>query len=105
MNEQKLTSSDYGMQRLMMNEIVNFGGLAIKCVAPHLLPYDSVTDIRTCVAFARSSVVFGMLEAPMSKVDHLIDGDYDIQIYSRWGWGACRKQDEGVITIDCDESP
>lgn len=103
--EQKLTSSDYGMQRLLMNEIVNYGGMAIKSVAPHLLPYDPVTHIRTCVAFARNSVKFGMAASPMSMVDHLIDGDYDIQIYSSWGWGGCRTQDEGVITVLCDELP
>ncbi len=105
MQEQKLTSSDFGMQRLMQNEIVNFGGMSIKAVAPFLLPYDAVTDIRTCVAFAREAVVFGMAESPISRVDDLIDGDYDVQIYSSWGWGACRKIDEGVITIACDESP
>ncbi len=103
--EQKLTSSDYGFQRLASGQIVNAFGLAIKSVAPHLLPYNSSTDIRTCVAFAREAVVFGMAEAPMSRVDELVDGNYDIQIYSEWGWGCCRKIDEGVITIDCDESP
>jgi hypothetical protein len=103
--EQKLTSSDYGFQRLASGQIVNAFGLAIKSVAPHLLPYDSGTDVRTCVAFAREAVVFGMAEAPMSRVDELVDGNYDIQIYSEWGWGACRKIDEGVITIACDESP
>ncbi|MBC8132451.1 MAG: hypothetical protein H7X95_05670 [Deltaproteobacteria bacterium] len=105
LNEQKLTSSDFGLQRLMTGEVVNAFGLAIKSVAPHLLPYDSGTDIRTCVAFAREAMVFGMVESPMSRVDDLIEGDYDVQIYSSWGWGACRKIDEGVITIACDESP
>lgn len=105
LNEQKLTSSDFGLQRLVDGQIVHAFGMAIKSVAPALLPYDPVTGIRTCVAFAREAMVFGMAESPVSRVDELIDGDYDIQIYSSWGWGACRRIDEGVIVIPCAETP
>lgn len=103
--EQKLTSSDYGLQRLMTGEVVAAFGLAIKAVAPDLLPYVSGTDVRTCVAFARRSVAFGMAESPMAWVDVLPGKRHDVQLRTEWGWGATRIEDEGVITIACDESP
>lgn len=105
LNEQKLTSSDFGLQRLVDGQIVHAFGMAIKSVSPALLPYDPVTGIRTCVAFAREAMVFGMSESPTSRVDELIEGDFDVQIYSSWGWGACRRIDEGVIVIPCAETP
>jgi hypothetical protein len=103
--EEKLTSADFGLQRLMTGEIVNVFGLAIKAVAPEILPYVSGTDVRTCVAFARRSVVFGMAESPQSWVDVLPGKRHDVQLRTEWGWGATRIEDEGVITIACDESP
>lgn len=103
--EEKLTSADYGLQRLLSGEVVSAFGLAIKVVAPDLLPYASGTDIRTCVAFARRSVAFGIAESPTSWVDVLPEGRHDVQLRTEWGWGATRIEDEGVITIACDESP
>jgi len=103
--EQKLTSSDYGIQRLTDGQVVHAFGLAIKVVAPDVLPYNSSTDVRTCVAFARRSVVFGMAESPQSWVDVLPSKRHDVQLRTEWGWGATRLEDEGVITIACDESP
>lgn len=103
--EEKLTSADFGIQRLMTGEVVNVFGLAIKAVSPDILPYASSTDIRTCVAFARRSVVFGMAESPQAWVDVLPGKRHDVQLRTEWGWGATRLEDEGVITIACDESP
>jgi hypothetical protein len=103
--EQKLTSSDFGLQRLTTGEVVNLFGMNVKVVDPNLLPYVSGTDVRTCVAFARRSVVFGMAESPMAWVDVLPGKRHDVQLRTEWGWGATRIEDEGVITIACDESP
>ena len=105
LNEEKLTSSDFGLQRLMTGEIVNVFGMAVKSVEPALLPYNSTTDVRTCVAFARRSVVFGIAESPRSWVDVIPEKMHDVQLRTDWGWGATRLEDEGVITIACDESP
>lgn len=103
--EEKLTSADFGLRRLMDGQVVSAFGLAIKAVAPDLLPYASGTDIRTCVAWARDSVVFGVAESPTAFVDELPTKRHDIQLRTEWGWGATRLDDEGVITIACDESP
>lgn len=103
--EEKMTSADYGIRRLMDGQVVSAFGLAIKSVDPDLLPYASGTDIRTCVAFARDSVAFGVAENPMAWVDELPTKRHDIQLRTEWGWGATRLDDEGVIDVACDESP
>jgi hypothetical protein len=105
LQEQKLTSADYGLQRLMTGEIISLFGMAVKVVAEEILPYDPATDIRTCVAFARRSVMFGTAESPQSWVDELPTKRHDVQLRTEWGWGATRLEDEGVILIPCDLSP
>lgn len=103
--EEKLTSADYGLRRLMSGEVVAAFGLAIKVVDPNILPYNSGTDVRTCVAWARNSVKFGVAENPTAFVDELPEKRHDIQLRTEWGWGATRLDDEGVISVLCDESP
>jgi hypothetical protein len=103
--EEKLTSADYGIKRLMEGKVVNLFGLAVKVVDPAILPYDSATDIRTCVAFAREHVAFGMAENPQAFVDVLPTKKHDIQLRTEWGWGATRLDEAGVIDIAVDLSP
>ncbi len=103
--EEKLTSADYGIRRLMDGQVVNLFGLAIKVVDPDLLPYVSATDVRTCVAFAREHVAFGVAEHPAAFADVLPGKRHDIQLRTEWGWGCTRLAEEGVIDIACDESP
>jgi hypothetical protein len=103
LNQEKFTSADYGLQRLMSGEVVNFMGVAIKAVSPNLLPYNSSTKVRSCYMFARNSVVFGIAENPMAWVDELPTKRHDVQLRTEWGWGATRLDEEGVIEIACDE--
>lgn len=100
---EQFTSADYGLQRLMSGEVVNFMGVAIKAVSPALLPYDSSTKIRKCYMFARNSVVFGIAENPQAWVDELPTKRHDVQLRTEWGWGALRLDEEGVVEIPCDE--
>jgi enoyl-[acyl-carrier protein] reductase I len=51
------------------------------------------------------SVAFGLAESPQAWVDVLPGTRHDVQLRTEWGWGATRIEDEGVITIVCDESP
>lgn len=105
LKEPKFTSSDYSeLRRLHTGEVVNLMGVAIKCVSPELLPYDSGTAVRSCYAYARNSVVFGLAENPQAWVDVLPGKRHDVQLRTEWGWGATRIDDEGVIEIPCDES-
>jgi hypothetical protein len=103
LNQEKFTSADYGLQRLMSGEVVNFMGVAIKAVSPSLLPYVAATKVRSCYLFARNSVVFGLAENPTAWVDELPTKRHDVQLRTEWGWGALRLDEEGVIEIACDE--
>ena len=103
LKETEFTSADYGLQRLMSGEVVNFMGVAIKAVSPNLLPYTIGTKVRMCYMFARNSVVFGIAENPMAWVDELPTKRHDVQLRTEWGWGALRIDEEGVIEIACDE--
>lgn len=106
LRDTKFTSIDYSeIRRLHTGTVISLMGMSIVCVSPEILPYDSVTDYRTCVAFARNSVVFGIAENPTSWVDVLPGKKHDVQLRSEWGWGAIRIDDEGVLRILCDESP
>lgn len=101
--EEKMINADYGLRRLMDGQVVSAFGLAIKAVDPDLLPYTAGTNVRTAVAFARNSVAFGVAENPTAFVDELPSKRHDIQLRTEWGWGATRIDDEGVITVLCDE--
>lgn len=105
LREEKLTSSDYGLQRLAEGKVVSLFGLAIKALSPALLPHDTGTDVRTCYAFVREAVAFGMAESPSAFVDVLPGKRHDIQLRTEWGWGAARLDGDGVMAILCDESP
>jgi len=104
LKEPEFTSADYSeIRRLHTGAVVNLMGLAIKAVDPSLLPYDTSTKVRSCYAFARNSVVFGLAENPQAWVDELPTKRHDVQLRTEWGWGATRLDDEGVIEIPCDE--
>ena len=103
LTQSQFTSADYGLQRLMSGEVVNFMGVAIKAVSPSLLPYNTSTHVRSCYMFARNSVVFGIAENPQAWVDELPTKRHDVQLRTEWGWGALRLDEEGVIEIACDE--
>jgi hypothetical protein len=100
----EFTSADYSeLRRLHSGEVVNLMGMAIRAVSPALLPYDTNTKVRSCYAFARESVMFGIAENPTAWVDELPTKRHDIQLRTEWGWGCTRLDEEGVIEIPCDE--
>lgn len=104
LRETQFTSSDYSeIRRLHTGQVVQLMGIAIKAVSPDLLPYDTSTHVRSCYAFARNSVVFGLAENPTAWVDVLPGQRHDVQLRTEWGWGALRLDEEGVIEIPCDE--
>jgi hypothetical protein len=104
LHEEKFTSGDFSeIRRLHTGQVINLMGLAIKAVSPSLLPYVSATGVRSCYAFGRNSVVFGIAENPQAWVDELPTKRHDIQLRTEWGWGCTRLDEEGVIEVACDE--
>jgi hypothetical protein len=104
LKQPEFTSADYSeIRRLHSGTVINLMGMAIRAVSPALLPFASGTNVRSCYAFARESVVFGIAENPQAWVDELPTKRHDIQLRTEWGWGCTRLDEEGVIEIACDE--
>jgi len=104
LSETKFTSSDFqALRGLNSGAIVNLMGMAIKAVNPALLPTSGTgaSAYRSCYAFARSAVVFGIAENPQAWVDELPNYRHDVQLRTEWGWGATRLYDEGVLEVQC----
>jgi hypothetical protein len=104
LREEKLTSSDYGFQRLMTGQVVGFAGLAIKAVTPELLPFTAGPNYRSCYAFVREAVAFGKAMEPFARVDVLPTKSHSVQLRSVWGWGCTRLDGDGVLEIRCVET-
>jgi hypothetical protein len=107
LTQEKLTNNFYVDKKPLAGNgtLYSFLGVNLMPVDTSILPYNAGTDIRTCVAFARSSVMFGYAEMPMTRVEELPTHNYNIQLYAEWGWGATRLYDEGVWLMPCDRSP
>lgn len=104
LRESQFTSSDYSeIRRLHTGQVVNLMGIAIRAVSPALLPYNDSTHVRSCYAYARNEVAFGIAEQPQAWVDVLPTGRHDVQLRTEWGWGCTRLSEEGTIEIACDE--
>jgi hypothetical protein len=104
LRETKFTSSDFQTLRMLnTGAVVNLMGISIKAVSPSLLPTtgSGATGYRSCYAFARSAVMFGIAENPQAWVDELPSYRHDVQLRTEWGWGATRLYDEGVIEVQC----
>lgn len=107
LTQEKLTNNFYVDKKPLASDgtLYSFLGVNLMPVDRSILPYNAGTDVRTCVAFARSAVAFGYAENPITRVDELPSYNYNIQLYAEWGWGATRLYDEGVWLIPCDRSP
>lgn len=104
LRQPEFTSTDYSeIRRLHTGEVINLMGMAIRAVSPDLLPFNNSTKVRSCYAYARNEVVFGVAEEPQAWADVLPGKRHDVQLRTEWGWGCTRLSEEGVIEIACDE--
>lgn len=98
------TSSDYAaVKALVDGEISYFMGFEF--LQTELMPLDAGTDIRTCCAYAKSGICFGVAEDTIVRSDERADLSYTNQIYVEASFGATRMEEEKVVAIYCDESP
>lgn len=106
LHENKLINHDFHTDRPLDTGIIRTAvGVDFIVVDDSVLPYNAGTDIRTCVMWARRSVVAGIAEDPIFKMDALPGQNYDWQLYMEWGWGATRLDEAGVLRIFADQSP
>lgn len=99
----EVTSHDFNTVRaLVEGEVDTFMGFKFKRISRNILPLN--TDIRTCVAWARS----GMKLSDSGRTTHMdvrSDKSHALQIRTVAAIGATRTEEEKVVVIYCDEVP
>lgn len=106
MRDEKFINNDYTtLRRGDTGMVKSFQDMNLVVVQDSMLPHNISTDVRTVVFFDRSSLLVGVAEEWMNRVELLPTKNYDIQLYAEWGWGAARLYDEGVVAVEVDESP
>ena len=98
----EVTSEDYNVVKaLVEGKVDTFLGFKFRRLSSKVLPKSG--DVRSCVAFTKSAVLFN--EGPKSTtIDRMLGKQNKIQIYSTALVGGCRLHDEGVVTIACNEA-
>ncbi len=61
----------------------------------------TVQKVRTCYAYTPRSVVAASIRNPFTRVSELPEHNYNIQLYTKFGIGAARLLDKGVLKLDC----
>jgi hypothetical protein len=103
-NVVEVKSSDYNNVKALVDGNVNrFMGFDF--VMLELLTLDAATDIRTCIAFHRDSIVLGVGSDKKVKIDERADLSHTIQVRTTLLIGSARLEEEGVVLIYTDESP
>lgn len=101
----EVTSADYNTVRaLVEGEVDTFLGFKFKRVSRNILPYNAATDVRTCVAWAKT----GIKMSDAGRTTHMdvrSDKSHALQIRTVAAIGATRTEEEKVVAILCDESP
>lgn len=109
MLDSRFTSRDFvnnnGRSILEEGMPIPFYGFNIVVANPDLSTYDSGTDVRTCLAWTRSGMIYGSSEelninvgldqtrlfTPLTSMEFIV--------------GAMRHDEQKVVEILCDESP
>lgn len=101
----EVTSSDFNVVRaLYAGEIDTFMGMKFRRVSKNFFPYNSGTDVRSIVAWARSGIVLADSGREV-HIDTRVDKSHALQIRSVCAVGATRTEEVKVVEIACDESP
>jgi len=102
-NVVEVKSTDYNnVKALVDGTITRFMGFEF--VQTELLSLNS-TDVRTCVAYQRDGLAFGIGMDKSVKIDIRADLNHTVQIRTVLMIGATRLEEERVVLIACDESP
>jgi Phage capsid protein len=101
----EVTSSDYNSVKALVEGTVNsFLGFTFKRVSNKIMPLDAVTDIRTCVAWAKSGIKITDSGKEV-QIDRRPDKSNALQIRTVALLGGTRMEEVKVVSILCDESP
>ena len=121
LDDSKFTSIDYNsVKALVEGKIDTYLGFKFTRIEPrkgaptagaasgdneHGLPYNATTDVTSCLAFwgAALGLAIGMMDN--FKFTERADKSFAKYLYCEMDIGATRTQEEGVVQIDCDNSP
>jgi hypothetical protein len=101
----EVTSSDYNTVKALVEGTVNtFLGFRFVRISNKIMPWDSVTDIRTCVAWAKSGIKITDSGKEV-HIDIRADKSHALQIRTVAALGGTRMEETKVVAIYADESP
>lgn len=101
----EVTSADYNTIRALVDGKVNtFLGFEFKRISNKIIPIDTVADVRTCVAWAKSGIKITD-SGRQVHIDVRPDKSHALQIRTVAALGGTRMEEAKVVAILCDESP
>ena len=101
----EITSQDYNTVRALVDGKVNsFLGFEFKRISNKIMPIDTVADVRTCVAWAKSGIKITD-SGRQVHIDVRPDKSHALQIRTVAALGGTRMEEAKVVGILCDESP
>ena len=101
----EVTDHDYNtVKALTDGKVDQFLGFTFKRISNKIMPIDTVTDVRTCVAWVKSGI---RITDSGRKVhtDVRPDKSHALQIRTVAALGGTRMEECKVVAIYCDESP
>jgi len=101
----EVTSHDYNtVKALTDGKVDQFLGFTFRRISNKILPWDSVTDIRTCIAWAKSGIKITDSGRNV-HIDVRPDKSHSLQIRTVAALGGTRMEEVKVVAIYADESP
>lgn len=101
----EVTSHDYNtVKALTDGKVDQFLGFTFRRISNKIMPLDVVTDIRTCVAWAKSGIKITDSGKEV-QIDRRPDKSNALQIRTVALLGGTRMEEVKVVSILCDESP
>jgi hypothetical protein len=101
LNVNQVSSADYANVKALVEGKVNMF-MGFEFIKTQLLPIDSSTNVRTCVAMAASGVAFSK-NGMSTKIIVRDDLNETLQIRTKARYGATRTEEEKVVAVYCDE--
>lgn len=100
----EVKSSDYNnVKALVEGQVNRFMGFTFVCT--ELLTLNSSTDVRTCIAYQKDGLAYGIGRDKKVKISIRDDLNETVQIRTVMSIGATRREEERVVLVNCDESP
>lgn len=97
----EITSGDFSsLKPLMDGKLANWLGFTL--IVTTRLPLSG--NIRSCFAWVKESMKFGMGGSPTTRAEERADKSYAMQVYRADHFGATRMDEKGVVRINIDES-